>query len=162
MSDDSPFPPDKRGTNPRSLANLRPSKKGEQPRNPGGRNGRERSDHIVNFLERADSTELGRKLIQKLGMPADTPRIDAILQAEVIAGLIPSKGAPSRKVLTEHYGGKPRMQVDLSSEDGTMSPLGPDSVADALRAAIDERRRAKEQPAPADQEAPGDDTAGAK
>jgi hypothetical protein len=162
MSDDSPFPPDKRGTNPRSLANLRPSKKGDQPRNQYGINGRERSTRVVDFLERADNTELGRKLIEKLGLPADVPRIDALLQREVIAGL--SKSDSARKNLIEQYAGKPKMQVDLSSEDGTMSPLGPDSVADALRVAIEERRKLKEKPPeePAKQEAPGDDTAGAK
>ena len=47
MSDDSPFPPSKRGTNPRSLANLRPSKPGEPSRNPEGHNGRRRSELIA-------------------------------------------------------------------------------------------------------------------
>ena len=161
MSDDSPFPPSKRGTNPRSLANLRPSKPGEPSRNPEGHNGRRRSELIAAFLESPEDTDIGKKLIAKLGLPPGTPRIIAILQREVLAAL--GKSDLARKGLREQFGGKPRISADLTSSDGSMSPLGPDSVADALRAAIAERslrQQAAQQPKPP--EAPADEPAGAK
>ena len=163
MSNDSPFPPSKRGTNPRSLANLRPGVKGEPSRNPEGHNGRTRAELVAKFLEAPEDSELGKKLVAKLGLPADTPRIIAILQREVLAAY--GKSDLARKGLREQYAGKPRVQVDLSSDDGSMSPLGPDSVAGALRAAIAAKRTTTAQPeetAATSQEAPADDDAGPK
>jgi hypothetical protein len=51
----------------------------------------------------------------------------------------------------EQHGGKPRQQLDLSSEDGSMSPLGPAKIALDLRAAIEaeKARLAEEKPADA-------------
>ena len=153
---DSPFPPDKRGKNPRSLANLRkPFGKGEC-HNPEGKNGRTRAEFVAAFLERADDTAIGKAMIRKLGLPEDTPRIAAILQRDFIAGL--GKSEQARKGLREAYAGRPKQQVDLSSEDGSMSPMGPDSVVDSLRAAIE----AKRAETPAQQGAPADDPASAK
>jgi hypothetical protein len=102
-------------------------------------------------------------MVRKLGLPDDTPLIVALVHREVMAGF--GKSDLARKGLREQYAGKPRAQVDLSSEDGSMSPLGPDSVATALRAAIKEKQREAqklgddEQPKP---EAPAGDDAGAK
>lgn len=141
MSD--PTTPDRPATKAERLAkrmaNLRPAKRGEV-RNPTGKNGRTRSELIAAFLEKADDTELGRNMAKKLGLPADSPRIVVVLQRLYTMGL--GKSEPALKTLAEFFGGKPRQQVDLSSEDGSMSPLGRDSLGDALRAAIEEKRRA--------------------
>jgi len=159
MSDDSPFPPDKRGKNPNSLANLIKSKPGDPSRNPTGKNGRTRVERIAKILEGAAATSVELAMVKKLGLPEDTPLIDALVHREVIAGL--GKSDAARKGLREQYAGRPRQQVDLSSEDGSMSPLGPDSIGDTLRAAIAERRKAAQQEAEPQPEAPAND-AGAK
>lgn len=144
----------------RSLANLEKNKikKGEV-RNPRGLNGRQRSEHVAAFLDQPEDTERGRALIRRLGLPDDTPRIDVILHREFRDAL--GKGGLARKGLREQYAGKPRQQVDMSSDDGSMSPLGRDSVAEALRVAIAEKRKAAEkEAATAPKEPPADVLAG--
>jgi len=160
MSDDSPFPPNKSGHHPHSLANLRPSKPGDPSRNPTGKNGRTRAERLAKILDGAAITPIELAMVKKLGLPEDTPLIDALVHREVIAGL--GKSDAARKGLREAYAGRPRQQVDLSSEDGSMSPMGPDSVVDSLRAAIEARRSRVTAEAPEQQGAPSDDPAGAK
>jgi hypothetical protein len=102
-------------------------------------------------------------LVRKLGLPDNTPLIEALVHREVVAGF--GKSDLARKGLREQYAGKPRQQVDLSSDDGSMSPLGPDSVASALRAAIKEKQREAQKQDNAEQpnpEATAGDDAGAK
>ena len=161
MSDDSPFPPDKRGTNPRSLANLKPRRKGDPSPNKTGFNGRTRAERVAAFLEEVDDTPIGKSLMAKVGCPG-VSRIEAVLHREWLAAM--GKSDLARKGLREAYAGKPRQAVDLESPDGSMSPLGPDSVAAALRTAIEEKRRAQGAAAapPTPQEKPADDPAGGK
>lgn len=120
MADDSPFPPDKRGKNPASLGNLRPAQKGEPSRNPSGKNGRTRAETVANFLDDPEDTDIGKTLIRKLGLPENTPRIIAVLHRELLAAL--GKSDLARKTLIEQYGGKARIQMDLTSSDGSMTP----------------------------------------
>jgi hypothetical protein len=120
MADDSPFPPDKRGTNSRSLANLRPRKPGDPPLNPEGHNGRTRAERVAKILEAPAATGKELEMVRKLGLPDDTPMIDAILHCEILAGL--GKSDLARKGLREQFAGRPRQQVDLSSSDRSMSP----------------------------------------
>ena len=134
MSDDSPFPPSKRGKNPRSLANLKPRHKGDPNPNKTGFNGRTRGERVASILEGPAVTEIERAMIRRLGLPDDTPLIEAIVHREIAAAF--GKSDLARKGLREQYAGKPRQQVDLSSEDGTMSPYGADSVSSKLRAEI--------------------------
>jgi len=123
-------------------ANLRPAAPGEV-RNKDGINGRHRADYIAAFLDRADNTELGRRMIVNLGMPADTPRIDALIQRDVLAGLGPNENA--RRLLIEQYGGRAKQQVDVTSSDRSMSPNRKPTTAearqelDAILSALDER-----------------------
>ena len=157
MSDGSPFPPNKSGKHPNSRANLRPLKPVDPPLNPKGHNGRTRSEMVAAFLDAPDDTPMGKVLLKKLGLPDGTPRIKAVLQREYLAAL--GKSDMARKGLREQYAGKPRISADLTSSDGSLSPMGVDSVVSALRAAIEERHRAPEQPT---SEAPVTDEAGAK
>jgi hypothetical protein len=119
MADDALFPPSKRGKNIRSLGNLRPGVKGEPPRNPTGKNGRTRAETVAAFLEEIDDTDMGRVLLTKVGCPGGT-RIRGLLHREWLAGM--GKSDLARKTLIEQYAGKARQQIDLSSEDGSMSP----------------------------------------
>jgi hypothetical protein len=112
MSDDSPFPPNKSNVSPKSIANLRPPFRKGEVANPKGNNGRNRSEYVAAWLEKADDTELVKKIIRKLGLPEDTPRIDAILQRELVAALGSSDMA--RKGLRETFAGRPRQQVEMS------------------------------------------------
>lgn len=128
MADDSPFPPSKRGTNPRSLGNLRPPvKKGDPPLNPEGRNGRSRAERVAKILEGPAVTSVELAMVRKLGLPDETPLIEALVHREVLAGF--GKSDLARKGLREQYAGKPRAQVDLSSEDGSMTPARADEIA---------------------------------
>ena len=120
MPNDFIDPPSKRGTNPRSLANLHPQKAGEPGPNPTGKNGRTRGEYVAKFLDAPADTEIELQLVRKLGLPDDTPRIDVVLRREFIASL--GKSERGRQGLREQYAGKPRQQMDLSSEDGSMSP----------------------------------------
>jgi len=128
----------------RQLANLRPAQKGEV-RNPDGKNGREGSEAWRKFLDAFD--------------PTDKSKTRRLRMHETWYELILEKDTNALKLGVEQDMGRAKQQIDLTSEDGSMSPLGHDSVADALRAAIDERRRAKELPA---QEQPADDGAADK
>ena len=135
MADDSSPPPSKRGTNPRSLGNLRPSVKGEPSRNPEGHNGRTRAERVAKILDGKAATEIELAMVRKLGLPDDTPLIDALVHREVLAGL--GKSDLARKGLREQYAGRPKQQVDLSSEDGTMSPAKADAVAETAIAQLE-------------------------
>ena len=126
MPNDFLDPPSKRGTNPRSLANLHPQKAGEPGPNPTGKNGRTRGEYVAKFLDAPADTEIELQLVRKLGLPDDTPRIDVILRREFIASL--GRSERGRQGLREQYAGKPRQQMDLSSEDGSMSPIAIDVV----------------------------------
>lgn len=125
MSDDSPFPPNKSGKHPNSLANLIKSKPGDPSRNPTGTNGRTRVERIVKILDGAAVTDVELAMVEKLGLPKDTPLIDALVHREVIAGL--GKSDAARKGLREQYAGKPHVSVDLSNEDGSLA--GPKVLA---------------------------------
>jgi len=118
MSDDSPFPPEKRVMNANSLANLRPHRKGEPSPNKTGFNGRTRSEVIAAFLEEKDDTPLGKSLMAKVGCP-DGSRIRGLLHREWLAGM--GKSDMARKTMIEQYGGKPRMQMDVTNDDGSLS-----------------------------------------
>jgi hypothetical protein len=120
MSDDSPTPPSKRGTNPRSLGNLRPAVKGEPGRNQTGNNGRTRGERVAKILDAPAITTIELAMVRKLGLPDNTPMIDALVHREIVAGL--GKSDLARKGLREQYAGKPRQQMDLSSGAGSMSP----------------------------------------
>jgi hypothetical protein len=127
MADDSPFPSSKRGTNPRSLANLRPPCKPGEVLNPEGKNGRTRAEFVAAFLEEIDATEVGQSLQAKIGCPGAT-RIKALLHRDWLAGM--DKSDVARKSLIEQYAGRPKQQVDLTSNGETMSgvfvlPAGP-------------------------------------
>jgi hypothetical protein len=129
MADDSPFPPDKRGKNPRSLANLRPQVPGGKGLNPTGNNGRNRADRVVKILEAPAATDIERAMVKKLGLPEDTPMIDAIVHREIVAGL--GKSDLARRGLREQYAGKPHQAVDLTSSDRSMSPNRKPTTAEA-------------------------------
>lgn len=116
MADDSPFPPSKRGTNPRSLGNLRPSVKGEPSRNPEGKNGRTRAETVAAFLEEKDDTDIGRALLAKVGCP-DGTRIRGLLHRAWLAGM--GKSDLARKTLIEQYAGRPKQQVEVTGEGGS-------------------------------------------
>lgn len=119
MADDSPFPPSKRGTNPRSLGNLRPGVKGQATLNPEGHNGRTRGERVAKILEGPAVTDLELTMVRKLGLPDDTPLIVALVHREVMAGF--GKSDLARKGLREQYAGRPRQQMDLTSSDRSMS-----------------------------------------
>lgn len=140
MSDDSPKP--ERKPNP-GWANLRPPIQKGEVRNPKGNNGRVRAEVVAAFLEESTETDpnvcKGRKVLEKT-------------YAQALKGNV-----QAQKLLIEHWKGKPKQQLDLSSEDGSMSPMGPDTVGDAIRDAIE--RKKKEQSV---QEAPADVDAGPK
>lgn len=135
MADDSPFPPSKRGTNPRSLANLIPAVKGEPSRNPTGKNGRTRAELIAKILEAPAATATELAMIRKLGLPDDTPLIEALVHREVLAGF--GKSDLARKGLREHFAGKPRQQVDVTSDDEKLSFAKADEIAAAAIALIE-------------------------
>jgi hypothetical protein len=126
--------------------NLMPPLKPGQVLNREGKNGRDKNKVVVDFLEAQDSKD-----------PEKRARIQVLLDSMYLRARLGHSAA--MKYLAEQYTGKAKQQVELSNPDGTLSPLGPDSVADALRAAIEERRRAKEV---APQEQPADDGAGKK
>lgn len=96
----------------RSLANLRPAKKGEI-RNPTGKNGRERSDYVVDFLCELDGGQ---------------PRIRHVLLAQYRRA---KRGSDSAgKFLGEQWGGRARQQLDLVSSDRSMSPTRKPTTAE--------------------------------
>jgi hypothetical protein len=128
MSDDSPFPPNKRGTNPKSLANLRPRHKGDPSPNTTGYNGRNRADKLAAFLEEVDQTPIGKSLMAKVGCPG-VSRIEAIWHREWLAGM--GKSDLARRGLREAYSGRPHQAIDLSSKDGSMSPTRKPTTAEA-------------------------------
>jgi hypothetical protein len=137
MSDD-PFPPSKRGTNPRSLANLiPPAAKGEPSRNPKGNNGRVRGEIVAAFLAEVDSTPIGIELMKKVGCP-DGSRIKALLHREWLAGM--GKSEPARKTLIEYAAGRapeaPESLVDIP--DGVSTEGRPllDIIADVYRSRL--------------------------
>jgi hypothetical protein len=130
MSDDSPFPPDKRGKNPRSLANLIKSKPGDPSLNPKGNNGRSRAEYVAAFLDRADDTDLGKMLVKKVGLPEESSRIDALLQRDFIAGMGKSENA--RRLLIEQYAGRAAVKMDVTSSDGSLGPANAADAADRL------------------------------
>lgn len=111
MSDDSPFPPDKRKTpHPNSIANLLKSKPGDPPLNPTGKNGRS-ANHLA-FLEWLDGKAPNQ----------DATRIDNVRRAVYVSSLVPGlKGAADRKLIIEQYHGKAKQQIDLSSDDGSVA-----------------------------------------
>ena len=125
---DSPFPPNKRGTNPRSLANLRPRHKGDPSPNKTGYNGRNRADRVAAFLEEVDDTAIGKGLQARIGCPG-VSRIEAVLHREWLAAM--GKSDLARKGLREAYAGRPHQAVDLSSKDGSMSPTRKPTTAEA-------------------------------
>jgi hypothetical protein len=129
MSDDSPFPPNKSGKHPNSRANLRPSKPGEPSRNPAGNNGRTRSELVAAFLDAPDDTPVGKAMLKKLGLPENTPRIQAVLQREYLAAL--GKSDMARRGLREQYAGKPHVAVDLTNSDGSLKPNTAPTTAEA-------------------------------
>jgi hypothetical protein len=116
MADDSPFPPDKRGTNPRSLGNLRLSMKGEAPRNPTGKNGRTRAETVAAFLDEVDDTAIGKALLAKVGC-VDGTRIRGLLHRAWLAGM--GKSDLARKTLIEQYAGRPKQHVEVTGEGGS-------------------------------------------
>lgn len=120
----------------RMLGGLKPAKKGEV-RNPTGNNGRRRSEFIAKFLEEADDTLEGRKLVEAAGCPPDTSRIKALLQKDFLVAM--DKGDFSRSKLIEQYGGKPRQQMEVTTPDGgdgakasgvIVLPLAPATIAE--------------------------------
>jgi hypothetical protein len=127
MADDL-NPPSKRGTNPRSLGNLKPSYPGQPGRNPTGNNGRTRAETVAKFLEETDDTAMGKALLEKVGCPGGT-RIRGLLHREWLAGM--GKSDLARKTLIEQYAGRPKQQVDLTSSDRSMSPNRKPTTAEA-------------------------------
>lgn len=98
----------------RSLANLRPAKKGEV-RNPLGKNGRERSDYIVGILEEQDTT--------------GQPHIRSIVLSQIRRAKRGSDRAAQG--LIDHYKGKARLEIDHTSSDRSMSPNRKPTSAEA-------------------------------
>jgi len=138
----SPFPPSKSGVNPRSLANLRPCKKGDPSPNKTGFNGRTRGEKVAAFLDEVDDTTLGKSLQAKIGCPG-VSRIQAVLHREWLAAM--GKSDLARKGLREAYAGRPHQAVDVTSSDRSMSPNRKPTTAearqelDAILSALDER-----------------------
>jgi hypothetical protein len=138
----SPFPPSKSGVNPRSLANLRPCKKGDPSPNKTGANGRTRGEKVAAFLDEVDDTTLGKSLQAKIGCPG-VSRIQAVLHREWLAAM--GKSDLARKGLREAYAGRPHQAVDVTSSDRSMSPNRKPTTAearqelDAILSALDER-----------------------
>jgi hypothetical protein len=118
MSDNPPFPPSKSGVNPRSLANLRPCKKGDPSPNKTGANGRTRGEKVAAFLDEVDDTTLGKSLQAKIGCPG-VSRIEAVLHREWLAAM--GKSDLARKGLREAYAGKPHQAVDISNDDKSLA-----------------------------------------
>ena len=115
MADNSPFPPSKRGTNPRSLANLKPRHKGDPSPNKTGFNGRTRGELLAAFLEEVDDTSIGKAVMAKIGCPGAT-RIEAILHREWLRGM--GKSEQASKVLIEQWAGRPKQQLEVMGEGG--------------------------------------------
>jgi hypothetical protein len=122
MSDDAPRPtltPEGAAAKAAELkakrcANLLPPIKPGETRNPTGNNGRKKQAALIRWLEEA--TEKGHP----------QTRIERVWQAMYLEAI---KGdVNAGKALMEQHGGKPRQQLDLSSEDGTMSPLAIDVI----------------------------------
>lgn len=110
MSDDSPFPPNKSGKHPNSVANLIRSKPGDPSLNPTGKNGRS-ANHMA-FLAWLDGKS----------NTSDKSRIDHVRTAVYTSSLMPGpKGAADRKLIIEQYHGKAKQQIDLSSDDGSVA-----------------------------------------
>lgn len=86
----------------RQLAGLRPIQKGEV-RNKTGNNGRTRSEFIAAWLDKPDKEDPGKR-----------PRIEIVLEREYEHT---KKSDQACKNLREAYGGKPRQQVDVTSDD---------------------------------------------
>jgi hypothetical protein len=108
-------------------ANLVPIPKGET-RNPTGINGRKKQAALIRWLEEA--SEAG----------ADKSRIERVWQAMYLEAI---KGdVNAGKALMEQHGGKARQQIDLSSEDGTMSPARADEVSAAAIAMMEAQKNA--------------------
>jgi hypothetical protein len=128
VADDSPFPPSKRGTNPRSLANLKPRHKGDPSPNKTGFNGRTRAERVAAFLEEVDDTAIGKALMAKVGCPG-VSRIEAVLHREWLAAM--GKSDVARKGLREQYAGRPHQAMDLTSSDRSMSPNRKATTAEA-------------------------------
>ena len=115
MSDDSPFPPSKRGTNPRSLANLKPRQKGDPNPNKTGFNGRTRAEDYAAWLEKVDDSPIVKTMQAKLGCPGAT-RIEAVRHRELVRAL--GKSEMAGRGIIEQYHGKPRQQMELSGPGG--------------------------------------------
>ena len=122
MADDAPTPeltPEEASAKAAELkakrcANLMPPTKPGEVRNPTGNNGRKKQAALIRWLEEA--TEKGQP----------QTRIERVWQAMYLEAI---KGdVNAGKALMEQHGGKPRQQLDLSSEDGTMSPLAIDVI----------------------------------
>jgi hypothetical protein len=103
--------------------NLRPPIRPGESRNPTGRNGRDKNKVVVDFLDALDNKD-----------PDKRTRIQVLLDSMYLRARL-GNGVAMR-YLAEQYTGKAKQQIDLSSEDGTMSPTRLDAVASQLKAAM--------------------------
>ena len=88
-------------------ANLLPPCKPGETRNPSGKNGRKQAAALIKWLEEPSTDP-------------DKMRIERVWEKLYLAAL---KGSvPAGKVLVEQHGGRPKQQIDLSSDDGTILP----------------------------------------
>jgi hypothetical protein len=101
----------KRGKNPASLANLRPTKPG-QVLNKEGKNG----------LSEAHAL-LVKYMLSKEPLDAEErTRLDIIMGVTFESARVVGKdGAADRKLLIEQVAGKARQQIDLSNEDKSLA-----------------------------------------
>jgi hypothetical protein len=98
----------------RQLSGLRPAKKGEV-RNPLGKNGRDRSDYVVGILSEPDSK--------------GKPQIWHVVQAMIRRARRGSDVAGNN--LVNHFKGRPKVEIDLTSSDRSMSPSRKPTTAEA-------------------------------
>lgn len=101
----------KRGKNPASLANLRPTRPG-QVLNKDGKNGLSEAHAIlVKYMLSKDPLSEG-----------DRTRLDEVMDVTLeSARIVGRDGAADRKLLIEQVAGKARQQIDLSNEDKSLS-----------------------------------------
>jgi hypothetical protein len=116
-----------RGKNPNSLANLKPFQPGVSGNKTGTNGFKKAQARLFKFMAALDKERGEGKSSRTFHL------LDAAYQSALIIG---PKGASDRKLLLEQLAGKARQQFDLSSEDGSMTPVRTDGILSALQAAI--------------------------
>lgn len=114
----------------RQLGGLRPRRKGDPPLNPEGKNGhRKRQELIASILNEEDDDS---------PLEDGCSRIRSVVLASVKLAKSGEPGAAAaQKTCMEFFAGKPRQQVDVTSDDEKLSFANADEVAAAAIALIE-------------------------